>query len=82
VRGQAPPQNTCVSRIPFTRWREATCWFLCQAVLSTMCVCNSLSLLPRSWPPCLPPLPTTALHMRCGLCTRPEWGPSSVVVYE
>jgi len=50
-RGQAPPQNTCASRIAITRWREATRCFLLQTVLSTVGVCGSFPLLPCSWPP-------------------------------
>ena len=51
VRGQAPLQNTCASRIAITRWREATRCFLLQTVLSTVGVCGSFPLLPCSWPP-------------------------------
>ena len=38
-----------------------------------VCVCNTLSffLLPHSWRPCQPPLPTTAPQLRCDHSTRP-----------
>jgi hypothetical protein len=77
VRGQAPLQNTCASRIPITRWREATRCFLRQTILSTTCVCDSFFLLPHPSPPCPPPLPTTAPQLRCDLRARPKWEQSS-----
>jgi hypothetical protein len=40
-----------------------------------VCVCTSvsLSLLPHSWPPCEPQLPTRAAQLRCDHWSRPSW---------
>ena len=42
-----------------------------------LCVCDSLSmsLLPYTWPPCQPPLPTTAPQLRCNRSARHSWAP-------
>ena len=72
---QARPQATCGTSLSSNEVKRGhTVLPPSNHLDNHLCVCDSLSmsLLPQSWRPCQPPLPTTAPQLRCGLRARPK----------
>jgi hypothetical protein len=74
ARAGSTPGRTCISLSSNEVKRGHMVLPLSNHLDNHVCVCDSLSmsLLPDSWPPCQPPLPTTAAQLRCDLRARPS----------
>ena len=72
ARASSTPGRTCMSFSSNEVKRGYMVLPPSNHLINHMCVCESLSmsLLPRTSPPCQPPLPTTAPQLRCNRSAR------------
>ena len=74
ARAGSTPGRTCISLSSNEVKRDHMVLPPANHLDNHICVCDSLSFshLPHPWPPCQPPLPTTAPQLRCDRFPRPK----------